>query len=91
MGWSWDHVQDWLTFKRLETLHVHWRKNPPLHKLVAAYLGYEPPASAPGKMADRDWTKDVNDAMRLASSLMEKNTNGFPPSPPPPSPSEKQP
>lgn len=41
-GWTWDYVLDWLTWDRLALLRKHWNRNPPLHKLVAAYLKYEP-------------------------------------------------
>lgn len=27
----------------LRTLRDHWRRHPPVHKIVAAFAGYEPP------------------------------------------------
>ena len=41
MGWTWDQVGE-LTLPRLKALRRYWRKHPPVHLLVAAYLGYKP-------------------------------------------------
>lgn len=32
-----------LTLPRLDALDNYWRRHPPVHLLVAAYLGYKPP------------------------------------------------
>ena len=42
-GWTWDEVGR-LTIPRLRALRAEWRQRPPVHWLVANYLGYEPPA-----------------------------------------------
>jgi len=34
-----------MTFDRLKDMRAYWRINPPLHELVAAYMGYMPPDS----------------------------------------------
>jgi hypothetical protein len=31
-----------MTLPRLAALTAYWRNNPPLHQLVAAYIGYKP-------------------------------------------------
>jgi len=31
---------------RLEALYRSWKRNPPVHKLVAAFVEYEPPLAA---------------------------------------------
>lgn len=33
-----------LDLHRLQALTRHWRESPPMHLLVKAYVGYEPPA-----------------------------------------------
>lgn len=56
---------DWLHLERLNTLREHWRQNPPLHRLIAGFLGYKPPPRE-GEDADyetiaaetADWFKD---------------------------------
>lgn len=42
-GWTIDNTLDALTMSWLKALREHWRINPPVHKLVAAYVGYKPP------------------------------------------------
>lgn len=39
-GWTWDEV-DRLTLPRYRELERYWRAHPPLHLMVAAYLGIE--------------------------------------------------
>jgi hypothetical protein len=41
-GWSWDEIENTVTMQRLEALCRYWKKNPPVHKLFAAYVGYKP-------------------------------------------------
>lgn len=41
-GWTWDEVGR-LTMPRLKALNRYWKKHPPVHLLVASYLGYEMP------------------------------------------------
>jgi hypothetical protein len=42
-GWSWDEALDQLTMPRFIALRAEWRRNPPIHWLVAAALKYRPP------------------------------------------------
>jgi hypothetical protein len=42
-GWSWDEALDQLTMPRLLALRAEWRRNPPVHWLVAAALRYRSP------------------------------------------------
>jgi hypothetical protein len=32
-----------MTFPLLEAFHAEWKRSPPVHWLVAGYLGYKPP------------------------------------------------
>lgn len=41
-GWTWDQVRNELDVPRLKALNAYWKKQPPVHLLVAAYLGYSP-------------------------------------------------
>ena len=38
-GWTWDYIEDNLTLPRVYALMNYWGKHPPLHVMVAAYLG----------------------------------------------------
>lgn len=49
-GWTWEHVEDTVTIPRLSAMNRYWAKHPPLHHLVAGYLGYEAPEK--GDLAD---------------------------------------
>lgn len=35
-----------LTLPRLRALYRYWRRHPPTHRLLSAFMGYEPPADA---------------------------------------------
>lgn len=41
LGWTWDYIDNNMTMSRLDDYKNYWLKNPPVHQLVAAYLGYE--------------------------------------------------
>jgi hypothetical protein len=47
-GWTWDYVEDTLTAPRMIALYEYWNKHPPVHKLVAAYMGLKPPGAQSG-------------------------------------------
>ena len=42
-GYTWDQVGQ-LTIPRLKALMRYWGEHPPAHILLAAYIGYKPPA-----------------------------------------------
>jgi len=41
-GRPWDELEDTLTWPRLEALARYWNDHPPVHELVAAYMGVKP-------------------------------------------------
>ena len=41
MGWTLDYVQQNVDLPTLEKLTRYWRKFPPVHVLVARYVGYK--------------------------------------------------
>ncbi|MBQ0934652.1 hypothetical protein [Ideonella paludis] len=43
LGWTWDVAEQQLDLHRLRALTQEWEQCPPVHTLVAAYLGYKPP------------------------------------------------
>jgi hypothetical protein len=45
-GWTWVQV-DRLTIPRYMKLASYWQKHPPVHALVASYMGWKPPETAP--------------------------------------------
>ena len=42
MGWTWEYIGECMTLPRLTAMTEHWKKYPPVHKAVAAYLGIKP-------------------------------------------------
>jgi hypothetical protein len=41
-GWEWDYVEETLDFPRLLALREQWARHPPVHILLAAFVGYKP-------------------------------------------------
>ena len=39
-GWTWEYIDQNMTLPRLEDLNRYWAQYPPMHRLVAAYLGF---------------------------------------------------
>jgi hypothetical protein len=58
LGWTWDYVEDTLTIPRFLALQEYWRDCPPVHLMVAGYLGYkrtsirQPPKEPPPMLPD---------------------------------------
>ena len=50
-GWGFEQVLDEMNDDRFRALREQWRRQPPAHWLIAAFVGYKPPA-APEKPAD---------------------------------------
>jgi hypothetical protein len=46
-GWTWEYIDNHMTIPRLSTMTRYWSQNPPVHVLVAEYMGYEAPAVTP--------------------------------------------
>lgn len=44
-GWTWDYVADNLDLPRIGHLNDYWREHPPVHILVASYMGIKPSSS----------------------------------------------
>lgn len=40
-GWTYDYIDNNMTLSRLEECQDYFKKFPPIHQMVAAYLGYE--------------------------------------------------
>jgi hypothetical protein len=53
-GWTWEYVMDTMTIPRYEIIKAEWRRNPPVHHLVAAAIGYK----APGEQSPRTSESD---------------------------------
>jgi hypothetical protein len=51
-GWTWEYVDDEMTLPRLHAIFRQWKRFPPVHIMVANYLGYkdETPAQASGPL-----------------------------------------
>jgi hypothetical protein len=48
-GWTWDYVRNHVDLPTLQALEDEWLDNPPVHRMVATYLGYERPAEIEAK------------------------------------------
>lgn len=51
-GWTWDYCLWHLDIPRLCALNAYWRNSPPVHLMVAAYLGIKPKEGAATDPAD---------------------------------------
>lgn len=50
-GWTWDYCLWSLDIPRLIALNTYWKHSPPLHLMVAAYLGIKPKEESAGGQA----------------------------------------
>lgn len=41
-GWTWDYVAENIDLPRIGYLSEYWRNHPPVHILVASYMGIRP-------------------------------------------------
>jgi hypothetical protein len=48
-GWTWEYIDDHMTIPRLSAMTRYWNQNPPVHVLVAGYIGYEAPEDGRGR------------------------------------------
>lgn len=39
-GWTWEYIDEFMTLPRYEEMREYWDDNPPVHIMVAAYLGH---------------------------------------------------
>lgn len=55
---GWDEIEATMTVSRYDALTRYWQRNPPVHRLFAAWVGYEAPQAPSGSsdLADLlDW------------------------------------
>lgn len=58
LGYTWDYVEQHMDLPRLAAFNRYWVKHPPVHLLVAAYLGA-------GENTVKDGTMDELAAMQF--------------------------
>lgn len=39
-GWTFEYIDEFMDLPRQEVLNKHWKRSPPVHFSVAAYLGW---------------------------------------------------
>jgi hypothetical protein len=63
--WTWDYVENHMDFPRLRWMALDWRKRPPVHVSVAAYLGIGRKNAGAGEIlpAVDDTTAILNDLL----------------------------
>ncbi len=44
-GYSYEYIDEFFTLPRLAEVYSYWGRNPPIHKMIAAYLGIKPEAA----------------------------------------------
>lgn len=70
-GWTWEYVDDNMTLERLNAMELYWKENPPLHILVANYMGYEKPKNAKDKEKEAE-----ENCAALFAALSSGRTDG---------------
>ena len=50
-GWSWEYIDDSMTLPRLSAINSYQKAHPPLHIMVAAYLGVNKDKASDGTAA----------------------------------------
>jgi hypothetical protein len=66
-GWTWAEVEQEMTLPRLEALGRAWRRHPPAHHLLAAYLGYRAPGE--GAAGASSTSGDLAELVTLAGGV----------------------
>ncbi len=45
-GWTYEYIDDYLTIPRVLEINAYHKKNPPIHVMIANYLGIQGPKEA---------------------------------------------
>jgi hypothetical protein len=53
-----------MTFPRLETLSDYWQQHPPIHLLMASFVGHKPP-NKPKKISKQKKENDFDELMQI--------------------------
>ena len=53
-GWTWEYIDECMTFERLESCDRYWKEHPPIHIIVADYMGYEKPKTVKDKSKEAE-------------------------------------
>lgn len=61
-GWTWEHLDEFVTLPRLNALLKHWAKFPPVHITAAIFAGIEDkaPASAGAPLDNAALVRDMH-------------------------------
>lgn len=70
-GWTWDYVAENIDLPRIGHLSNYWRRHPPVHILVASYMGIRPSE----KPNEADEAEAVN--MLGGNTLSEEEFNAL--------------
>lgn len=66
-GWTWEYIDDMMTLPRLYAIFKHWESRPPLHWMVAQFLGIKRKSQ---DQSGASLAPDEGDVKALAESLM---------------------
>jgi hypothetical protein len=53
-GWTFEHIDEFVTLPQLKEMSRFWKKNPPIHQMIAAYLGIGKNLSVAGDVVSAD-------------------------------------
>jgi hypothetical protein len=75
-GWTWEYIGQCLTWPRLEAMHAHWRRYPPVHISVALFTGSGTRASASKPKAANDQADAETAAYAQSMPIMKMQMPG---------------
>lgn len=58
-GWTWDYVAENIDLPRMKHLGDYWAQHPPMHILMASYVGFKPQAMP----SENDEQGDIAEAL----------------------------
>ena len=67
MGYTYEYIDDFMTLPRLNQMAAYWKENPPLHQIVAGYLGFEKSKST--NDTEQNLVSQSDELMGLAGSF----------------------
>jgi hypothetical protein len=56
LGWSYEYIDEHMTFPRFKALVNYWKLHPPVHVLLAGFVGYKPSLAGKDSWIERKLT-----------------------------------
>ncbi len=59
-GYSFEYIDQFMTLPRVMEIQNYWRKHPPVHVMIAAYLGIKPEAESKSEtLSEADYIESL--------------------------------